>query len=677
MSFWRAVRSSLRDTNANRNHSRRLTTVRLPCESLEFRQLLSVSASGTLLDQIAAQPAVQVIPFVNNGPSGYSPQQIQNAYGVNQIKFANGIVGNGAGQTIAIVDAYNDPNIASDLAKFDAAYGLPAPPSFKVDNLGATTTDPGWALEESLDVEWAHALAPKANIILVEAPSASLNGLFNAVSAASKIPNVSVVSMSWGTQEFFGEWNYDSIFTTPAGHTPITYVASSGDNGAWYGPMYPSVSPNVVAVGGTTLTLSSNGAYGSESGWSGSTGGFSGTDNNFWFGEYAPSYQVAAQQAAGLSYGVRTTPDVSFNADPNSGVAVYDSVPYSGQSGWFELGGTSVAAPSWAGLVAITDQGLAAAHKSTLSSNQLLTQLYNLPSSDFHNITTGFNGYNATSGYNLVTGLGSPKANTVVAGLLSANGVSSASSGASNTVVASATSHAHARSTSGHGSAAVSTSSGAANSGTATTSFVAPTSLTGLVQFAPLSATGTTNVQTGNASGQVQSIAIAGSSATSATSLISSVTLGQGLQPQGSLIVVLGHTTDEAPGASIVDTVETGEEPAPALNPAAEPGAIPNAEPTPQPASPPQFMNPWVDPTLPYLDALINQWRDKGSNTEINEPLAPQADDGTKLEVDPRSASGVSIIVGTAMVLAGGHGLAKYRAGWRRRWLSQRFDSVR
>ena len=84
--------------------------------------------------------------------------------------------------------------------------------------------------------------------------------------------------MSWGTQEFWGEWYYDSIFTTPAGHIPMTYVASSGDSGAWYGPMYPSVSPNVLAVGGTTLTLGSGNSYSSESGWSGSTGGFSGPD---------------------------------------------------------------------------------------------------------------------------------------------------------------------------------------------------------------------------------------------------------------------------------------------------------------------------------------------------------------------------------------------------------------
>ena len=164
-------------------------------------------------------------------------------------------------QTIAIVTAYNDPKITSDLAAFDRQYGLSAPPSLTVKNLGGTTTDAGWALETSLDVEWAHALAPAANILIVEAASSSLSSLFSAVSYASKQAGVSVVSMSWGTNEFWGESYYDSLFTTPAGHSGVTYVAASGDSGAWYGPMYPSVSPNVLAVGGTTLTLTGGSSY--------------------------------------------------------------------------------------------------------------------------------------------------------------------------------------------------------------------------------------------------------------------------------------------------------------------------------------------------------------------------------------------------------------------------------
>src|SRR5271157_1109460 len=376
------------------------TRLELVCEALESRQLLSTTTSSTPnLSSIVAQTDLQIVPLAVSGPTGYNPQQIQSAYGINQIKFSGGTVtGNGAGQTIAIVDAYNDPNITSDLATFDTKFGLSAPPSFKVDNLGASTTNAGWALEESLDVEWAHAVAPGANIVLVEAPSASLSYLFSAVSSASKLPGVSVVSMSWGTTEFWGESAYDSIFTTPAGHAGVTFVDASGDSGAWDGPIYPSVSPNVLAVGGTTLTAA-GGTYGSETGWSGSTGGFSGFDSDGQTYEPEPSYQTATLQAVRLSSGTRTTPDVSFNADPNTGVAVYDSVPYSGQSGWFQVGGTSAATPAWAGLVAIANQGLATGGQGSLYNTQAQTDLYALPSSDFNDITTGFNGYYATPGY--------------------------------------------------------------------------------------------------------------------------------------------------------------------------------------------------------------------------------------------------------------------------------------
>jgi subtilase family serine protease len=399
------------------------------CETLEYRQLLSTAAASTPnLSQIVAQRDIQVLPMAASGPSGYTPQQIQAAYGVNQIAFLGGkAAGNGAGETIAIVTAYNDPNISSDLAAFDQAYKLSAPSSLTVDNLGSSRTDPGWALETSLDVEWAHSIAPAAHIVLVEAASDNFDDLFNAVNYARNISTVSVVSMSWGATEFWGESSYDSLFTTPAGHIGETFVAASGDNGAWYGPMYPSVSPNVLAVGGTTLTLGAGNSYGSEAGWSYSTGGFSGLDSNWWSYEPEPSYQTATLQSVGLGYGVRTTPDVSFNADPNTGVAVYDSVSYGGQSGWLEVGGTSAATPAWAGLVAIANQGLATGGKGTLSGTQAQTDLYNLPSSDFHDVTTGYNGYGATPGYDLVTGLGSPKANLVIAGILAENAVSQAS----------------------------------------------------------------------------------------------------------------------------------------------------------------------------------------------------------------------------------------------------------
>jgi len=349
-----------------------------------------------------------------------SPSQILNAYGINQISFRNGtITGSGQGQTIAIVDAYDDPNISSDLGMFDAQYGLSAPPTFtQYVTPGLRQDNADWALETSLDVEWAHAIAPAASILLVES-QADLPDLLNAVTYATQQSGVSVVSMSWGQSEFKGETSDDSVFTTPANHIGgsglaggITFVASSGDSGASGAPEYPSASPNVLAVGGTTLNLTNKGGYASESGWNDSGGGSSTV-------EPEPSYQTNALSASGLKSGNRTTPDVSWDANPSTGVSVYDSVPYDGQSGWFTVGGTSVGAPSWAGLIAVADQGLAINGVGSLSNAQ--SSLYQLPSSDFHDNTTSSNGYKAGPGYNLVTGIGTPIANQLVPALVSQN----------------------------------------------------------------------------------------------------------------------------------------------------------------------------------------------------------------------------------------------------------------
>ena len=158
---------------------------------------------------------------------------MSQAYGFNSASNANG-----AGQTIAVVVAYHDPNLASDLATFDQANNLPGQSTAQVSSFlsqvdqAGTQTNNGWAGEEALDVEWAHAMAPAAHIVVVEANSTSLGDLVNAVDTAKTIPGVSVVSMSWGTSEFAGETVLDSTFTTPAGHTPITFVAASGDSGA-------------------------------------------------------------------------------------------------------------------------------------------------------------------------------------------------------------------------------------------------------------------------------------------------------------------------------------------------------------------------------------------------------------------------------------------------------------
>jgi hypothetical protein len=423
-------RSIFPGTKKNIRRTKRLKPPRvLPSlERLEARELLSTATPLYVIEstqQEAAALASKNHPASPpaSAPPGYSPSQISQAYGFNQISFptANGTVqGNGSGQTIAIVDAYNDPNIYSNLKTFDSQFGL-ANPNFTVLNQSGQTissngvsnskvTPPAnnssWAVEEALDVEWAHAMAPAANIVLIEANSASMSDLLTAVQTAGAHSGVSVVSMSWGGSEASNEAGYDGAFTAPG----VTYVASSGDNGA--PPSYPAVSPNVLAVGGTSLTLNSSGGIASETAWSGSGGGISSY-------EPLPSYQPGTYSngsATGTS-SMRMSPDVSYDADPNTGVAVYDTYGY---SGWLEVGGTSAGAPQWSALIAIANQGRALAGEGTLTgATQTLPMIYQMPSSNFHDITSGSNGtYSAGSGYDLVTGRGTPIANDVVAYLV-------------------------------------------------------------------------------------------------------------------------------------------------------------------------------------------------------------------------------------------------------------------
>lgn len=383
-------------------------------------------------------------------PSGYTPAQITQAYGFNQFFFTSPsgqqIQGNGAGQTIAIVDAYGSPTIYGDVSTFDQTYGLGSSTSFLTvaQPQGVPKTNAGWALETSLDVEWAHAIAPAANILLVEAKTSSTANLMSAVQYAASQPGVVAVSTSWGSAEYSGETAYDSTFTTPSGHVGgsnglggaalpggITFVASSGDSGV---PSYPATSPNVLSVGGTTLNLAAGGGYGSETAWSGSGGGYSTY-------EPRPSYQSSVQSSTMLS-----SPDVAYNANPSTGYSVYDTTRYGGQSGWFTVGGTSAGAPQWAALVAIADQGRALAGLGSLNgATQTLPALFSMPSTNFHDITSGRNaGYSAGPGYDLVTGLGSPYANLVIQSLVSYKGTASspATGTASPTGTGSGPSHA-------------------------------------------------------------------------------------------------------------------------------------------------------------------------------------------------------------------------------------------
>ena len=346
-------------------------------------------------------------------PSGFTPAQITSAYGLNALSLTSSsgakVVGDGTGQTIALIETYHDPNIQASLDAFDTQYGLPHLTLTVIDQAGSQT-DAGWAEEESLDVEWAHAIAPGAKIVVVEgspgnAADQGLSALIAAIKTAVAWPGVSAVSMSWGMSEFADETAYDSDFTAPG----VTFIASSGDSGT---VEWPSSSPDVLAVGGTSLTMNGLGAYVSETGWKQAGGGLT-------INEPEPSYQDVVQ-----SKGARSTPDVSFVADPNTGVAVYVIPPDSstGQGKWEVIGGTSLSAPAWAGIIAIADQGLSISGRPNLTgATQVLPELYLAPASAFHKVTlSGQNGSGSTNtqistpDYNTQTGLGTPNGDALI-----------------------------------------------------------------------------------------------------------------------------------------------------------------------------------------------------------------------------------------------------------------------
>ncbi len=384
--------------------------------------LISVSALLAVSQRLTAQapdisarqarPTIQIAGEQHNpsSPTGILPVQYKAAYGFNQIP------NQGQGQTIALIDAYDDPNIASDLA-FYASYFHLAPCNLTVMQLG-TIQGQGWDLEESLDVEQACALAPAANIVLVEAASDSFSDLLDAVAAASSAPyNATVVSMSWGGSEFNGEQDYDSYFcniVNGAGQ-PVTFVASTGNGG--HGTIYPSTSPCVIAAGGTTLILRTATPlpdplqlnYGVETALSGSGGGVSCC-------EPEPSWQVEACAMYNPN-GYRCVPDISADSNPSPGVPVYDTYGY---GGWVQAGGMS--APDWASFLTLVNSLRVSQGKGTLSQADAdLYALYymtNNYSTYFHEITSGNNGgcgldCDAGPYYNLVTGIGSYQANNL------------------------------------------------------------------------------------------------------------------------------------------------------------------------------------------------------------------------------------------------------------------------
>jgi len=327
---------------------------------------------------------------------------------------------------IALVDAYDNPDAASDIKAFDKYWGLSAAKFTKVyaNGNGDCSTPPpdkGWSVEESLDIEWAHVYAPAAQIILVEACSNSGNDLFYAEEVAiSYIQNNfggGQVSNSWGGGEFSGENSYDPIFAGwdyNYGYPTVTF-ASAGDSGC--GAAYPSSNPWLTSAGGTSVLRNSDGTFNSEACWGGSGGGsssyetyatsFSGSNTGPWADYQYPIFGEASRQ----------TPDFASDADPSSGVYIYNKYDC---GGWCVVGGTSVASPSLAGIVNRSSNYLSTWFGYSVDSygyftNEENTLLYaQLPTAtayykNFYDITTGSNGCTVTYNWDYCTGVGSPR----------------------------------------------------------------------------------------------------------------------------------------------------------------------------------------------------------------------------------------------------------------------------
>ncbi len=419
------------------------TTQAVPDE-LKSR-LASLSRPGTVSaqgSQVRAEATGGTVATV------YTPAQVRAAYGFAQLPAqtaANRGAYQGSGQTIYLVDAYHNPNIANDLAVFNQTFGLPgctalavpataalplaAPAAGSGCSLavvyaakGSTTAAPtgaltatapainkSWVTEISLDVEWAHAIAPLARIVLVEAQSSAVPDLMAAVALANRM-GPGIVSMSFGAAEF--AYSSMQFWGAPLAAAGMSYVAASGDGGSQVN--WPAVDAHVLAVGGTTLAW--NGAVRSETVWT-STGGAISKQVP------VPSYQASITKpgdpTSTSAPRFRGTSDVAFNANPYSGQYTYVTPSSAtGGAGWVSAGGTSLAAPQWAGLLAVGNAVRAAGGKAGLGLVQ--TKLYGniaaVPgsyASSFTDVTSGSNGScgamcTARSGYDLPTGLGSP-----------------------------------------------------------------------------------------------------------------------------------------------------------------------------------------------------------------------------------------------------------------------------
>jgi subtilase family serine protease len=353
-------------------------------------------------------------PVVQRSPSGFWPIDMLTAYGISP--------SGGRGATVAIVDAYDSPNALVDLNTFSTQFALPTFPAAKASTCEPTfkkvnqtggaalpQRNSGWEIEINLDTQWVHAIAPCANIVLVEAASAGTNDLLAAVGYAKTI--ASVVSMSWGGGESRFETVNDSVFV----HSGVTFLASSGDSGGQV--EWPSSSPNVIAVGGTQLTANAAGGLAPgflETAWKGSGGGCS-------IVEAALPFQKSFLPATPVCKN-RAVPDVSMSGGDESAVAVV----VSRQGGWFEVYGTSLSVQLFAGVVAIANGLRSTPLNNTLSD--LYTDAAGAPLSmlyldNYRDVTAYYSGesagpFAAGKGWDFVTGLGAPLVNSLVYGYL-------------------------------------------------------------------------------------------------------------------------------------------------------------------------------------------------------------------------------------------------------------------
>jgi subtilase family serine protease len=330
----------------------------------------------------AAHPTAQTVrPGAIPSGEGYGPSQLQSAYDL-----AAAAAADGAGTTVAVVDAYNDPTAAADLATYRSAAGLPALTSgqFTVYNQEGETSplpveapvDDDWTLEESLDVDMVSAICPLCKIDLVEADNDSGDGLYTAEETTATTLGVKYISNSWGGPESSSDTTSNSAYFGVSG---VVYTASAGDSAYAGGVSYPAASPNVVSVGGTALDTSSNSRGWTESVWG--TSPSEGTGSGCSAYEPQPAWQKSiANLTAACSD--RVDNDVAADADPNTGAAIYDSS--NGNDGWGEVGGTSESSPIIAAVFALAGNN---GNGGTKAADSIYTHTGNL-----YEVTGGSNG---------------------------------------------------------------------------------------------------------------------------------------------------------------------------------------------------------------------------------------------------------------------------------------------